>query len=569
MKRRLLFAATLILPSLLGWVALGPQTAVASASASFYASPSSGSYNVGDAIHVSILINSGGQAINAGEATITWSSGLQYSFVSTAGSIFTTWASGGGAGPVGSASSVYFSGGLSNPGYNGSGGRVATITFNAVTAGTFTVNVAGSQILANDGLGTNVYCCSNGATFTVAAAKPPVPLLTINSKTHPNQNQWYTAHDVLLNWFATTAVGNYSFSVDHNAGTIPTAPNNATINTNYTLDDGLWYFHLKGSNQTGGSTVNFVIRIDSKPPDNFQVTMDNGGNASNPTPKANFNATDATSGVDHYTANIDGTGDFAISSGTPIPKQHPGDHTIVVTAVDGAGNSTQSSTKFHVEGIGAPKILTFPTSLVILKPMDYIGQSSADDTIFVYLDDKLIEQFVAKDKQVSKAKDKGTGGFTNGITWEYVYKPQLFPGSYKIHFSRTNNVGAESTPTKDYVLKITATAGVKPKPIPWYLRDLVNLLILALALQFALEIFFYAEWRYDARLLRKVSNKVAIPQPTQQAMRKVAKWQPFGWLVKGTLKAQRGFLRITPLGRRRAREDTKPNETQKELDKSE
>ncbi|HUC20750.1 MAG TPA: hypothetical protein VMR98_04625, partial [Candidatus Polarisedimenticolaceae bacterium] len=253
MKRFVKLTLTAVIAAA-GIVAASAQAATA-ASASYHASAAS-SYQVGDVVRVSVLINSGGQAINAGEATITWTPGLQYSFASTAGSIFTTWTSGGGAGPVGSASSVYFSGGLANPGYNGGGGRVMTVIFNATQPGIYTVNVAGTQILANDGMGTNVLCCSYGTTFTVVAKAPPKPLLTVVSKTHPNQNQWYKSHDVSVNWFATTAIPNYSFSFDHSPTGNPTTPNNATIQTTKTLDDGLWYFHLKGTNATGVTNVN-------------------------------------------------------------------------------------------------------------------------------------------------------------------------------------------------------------------------------------------------------------------------------------------------------------------------
>ncbi len=552
MKKRLLLAAILLLSPLASLLSLShwapkSTTAHAAGGASFYASPSAGSYNVGDVIRVGIMINSAGQAINAGEATVTWTPGLQYSFVSTSGSIFTTWASGGGAGPVGSGSSVYFSGGLASPGYNGSGGRVVTVIFNATTPGTFNVNVAGSQILANDGMGTNVLCCSSGATFTVNTPKPPVPLLTINSKTHPNEDAWYTGHHVELNWYATTAVGNYSFSVDHNAGTVPSSPNNATINTTYDLDEGVWYFHLKGSNQTGGSTVNFLIHIDSSPPADFNVTMDSGGNPSNPSPKANFSASDAVSGIDHYTASIDGGGAFALNPGDPVPKQHPGDHTIVVTAFDKAGNTKDAKASFKVAGIAPPKILAWPSSLVILKPMEYVGQSEPDDTISVFLNGKLLEQFIAKDRKAPKTKDKGAGGFPNGITWVYTYKPQLFPGTYTVRFSRVNNVGAESSPSPDLKLLIEATEKPKAQPSPWYKRDLSNILLFLLLCALLGDVYFFLAWRREKWLHQTAGQATFATPPLQMFLRKFATWRPFGFVLSGTAKAQRGFMTIGAL----------------------
>ncbi|MFI5240423.1 MAG: hypothetical protein ACHQUB_01820 [Candidatus Saccharimonadia bacterium] len=558
MKRLTLFLLFLIVP-IISVLNFDVPAASGSGGATFYASPSSGSYNVGDVIRVGIYINSASQAINAGEGTITWSSGLQYSFVSTSGSIFTTWTSGGGSGPVGSSSSVYFSGGLGNPGYNGTAGRVLTVIFNATTPGTFSVNVSGSQILANDGQGTNVLCCSTGATFTVAAAKPPVPLLTIVSKTHPNQNTWYSAHSVELNWYATTAVGNYSYSVDNNPNTIPTGPNNATITTNYTLADGIWYFHLKGSNSTGGSTVNFVIHIDSTPPNNFNVSIDNGGNPSNPTPTANFSATDATSGIDHYLASIDGGAQFGVNSGDALPKQHPGTHSIVVTAIDKAGNHTDSSkATFTINGITPPKILSFPTSLVILQPMDYIGQSESTDIITVYLNGQPIDSFTAKDKLAPKGKDKGSGGFANGVTWEYTYSPKLFPGIYKIYFSRINSVGAESSPSPTYPLNILATA--PPQPKPWYIVDFPWFLIFIIVAQTILVLWLLLKLHLSQAVVRD-GVLVAKPSKVRSKMRHLAGWKPFSWLIVGSQGAQRGFLWIGSFGKKRSSSSKKTHST--------
>ncbi len=557
MKRRSFLLILLLAPlaNLLPTATPKSSNAHAAGGATFYASPSSGAYNVGDVIRVGIIINSSGQAINAGEATVTWTPGLQYSFVSTSGSIFTTWASGGGAGPVGSGSSVYFSGGLASPGYNGGGGRVVTIIFNATTPGTFSVNVAGSQILANDGMGTNVLCCSSDATFTVATPKPPVPLLTVNSKTHPNEGQWYTAHHVELNWFATTAVGNYSFAVDHSSGTVPGSPNNGTINTSYDLDEGTWYFHLKGSNQTGGSTVHFGIHIDSSPPDNFNVTSDNGGNASNPSPKIHFSANDGISGIDHYVASIDGGAQFAINPGDAVPKQHPGDHTIVVTAVDKAGNTKDAKGSFKIDGIAPPKVLVWPSSLVILQPMEYIGQSEPDDTISVFLNGKLLESFVAKDKTAPKAKDKGAGGFPKGITWIYIYKPQLFPGQYTIRFSRVNSVGAESSPTPDYKLQILATAKIKPTQEPWYKKGLIIILLVLLVVAFLSNVFLFLLWRREKWLRQTIGQTTFATPAWLMLIRKFAVWRPFAFALSGTAKAQRGFLRIGHWTRRKSGKD--------------
>lgn len=525
-------------------IAASHQPVQAAGGASFYAAPERTSYQVGDVVRVAVLINSAGQAVNAGEATVTWSPGLQYSFVSTASSIFTTWTSGGGAGPVGSAGSVYFSGGLSNPGYNGTAGRVVTVIFNATQPGTFNVNIAGSQILANDGMGTNILCCSTGTSFTVGAKAPPQPLISVFSKTHPNQSQWYKTHIVNLNWYATTAIGNYSYKFDKSPTGNPTAPNNATIQTSQSLNDGLWYFHLKGANASGSATIHFAIRIDSTAPTAFTVTPDATNDPSNPSPKFNFSATDTTSGIAHYTASIDGGAAFPLASGGAIPKQKPGEHVIAVTAHDRAGNTTEASAKFKISGIKPPAILGGPISLVVNKPMKFVGQSSATDTIHVYLNGKQIEEFVARTKQVAKTKSKGGGGFPDGITWEYTYHPEPIPDTYKIYFSRTTTLGAESEPSKERSVTITATAAQKPEKKP-FVVDTGLLILLLIILLIILDVIFFTAWRYYAHLLHRTKGR-PVPDPLHEALKAVATWRPFGWLIRGTIKAERGFIQLGP-----------------------
>jgi hypothetical protein len=439
------------------------------AGASFYASPSGGSYTVGQVVRVSVLLNTGGQGINAVSGTVTWSGPLQYSFVSTSGTIITNWTSGGGSGPVGSAGSVFFEGGLPGSGYNGTGGRILTVVFNAVGVGQATVNINGTQALVGDGTGSNAYCCSSGASFSISKPKPPTPLLTVQSSSHPDQSRWYNNRSVKVNWYATTAVGNYRYAFDRNARTEPGGPNNGATSASYDANaDGTWFFHLSASNETGGSTVHYQINIDTQPPNEFSIKVDNEGSASNPTPKAVFEAADTASGIERYDAIIDGGEPFAIASGGKLPRVRPGEHTLIVRAYDRAGNVRESKTTYKIDGIAPPKILQWTKLSEILQPLNFIGRSDPDDTIIVYLGDKEVDKFIAKDKQVAKdradlAAVNDDGGFAQGVTWEYQYKQDLFPGKYEFRFARTNTAGAESS--------LSPKHGTEIKAVFYHFRD--------------------------------------------------------------------------------------------------
>lgn len=155
-----------------------PSTA--QAAAVFWLSPSSGSYYVGETISASIMVSTGGEGINAGQGSASFSSDiLEYQSISSSGSIFTFWT----AGPSGSSSSISFGGGLPTPGFSGSGGKVVTVTWKAIKAGTATVTVNGSKILANDGAGTNIYSSSSGGVFTIEEPATTTSTTTSTSTT--------------------------------------------------------------------------------------------------------------------------------------------------------------------------------------------------------------------------------------------------------------------------------------------------------------------------------------------------------------------------------------------------
>lgn len=122
--------------------------------ASYLFESASNEYSVSDQITIGLFIDSGSYSINAAEAEIIFSnSTLQFISASNKLSIFSIWPEGlrfdGGL--------VKFSGGLQSPGYLGSSGRVIEIQFKAVGEGFGVIEINSGRILANDGIGTNVY----------------------------------------------------------------------------------------------------------------------------------------------------------------------------------------------------------------------------------------------------------------------------------------------------------------------------------------------------------------------------------------------------------------------------
>jgi hypothetical protein len=97
---------------------------------------------------------------------------------------------------------------------------------------------------------------------------------SVSSGTHPDEDVWYNADDVILNWTEPTDTGSgvdgYSYTLDHNAATTPDETLDTYYNSrSYTdLTDGEWYFHVRAMDNAGnpGGPDHYRVRIDTANP---------------------------------------------------------------------------------------------------------------------------------------------------------------------------------------------------------------------------------------------------------------------------------------------------------------
>ena len=249
-------------------------------------------------------------------------------------------------------------GGIPSPGVKTSQGVVTTLTFRAIQPGNVSLVFTGnSQVLANDGRGTNILSLTVGATYRIDLPPPEGP--AVASPTHPDQNAWYRSRSPSLQWVAEEGVNDFAFSLDQDAGgpvdlkqTRGLVPATSYID----LQDGLWYFHIraKKGNIWGGSTT-FLVRIDGTPPADFELEFAPGEVSSDRRPFVNFATTDALSALNRYDVRIvstsgssasqaDATTSFFVTAQPPYrtPELTPGGYDVIVRAYDNAGNVTES-----------------------------------------------------------------------------------------------------------------------------------------------------------------------------------------------------------------------------------
>jgi len=335
--------------------------------ASYSLSPASGSYSSGSTFKVNVMVNTGGDPVNTGDATITYDTGkLSVVSVSKDGSPFNLWVTE----PSAAGGKITFAGGGTSA---ISGNKsVVSITFKAKAEGSAKVDFQSATLLA--GAGQNVLSGSTGGTYTITAAAaapdptpkpepepertvkiPPPDKPTIESKTHPEEDVWYSSTDAQFSWDIPYGVLGLKIGFDDKPDSEPAELHEPPISewTKKGLADGVWYFHAAYKNRGGwSSSTHFRIQVDATPPEEFEATAAGGDLAA----QVNFDATDALSGIALYRISVDGgrTRDVQktelLQGGYRVTNLDPGEHTFTVTAVDMAGNEREATASTVVTG---------------------------------------------------------------------------------------------------------------------------------------------------------------------------------------------------------------------------
>lgn len=252
---------------------------------------------------------------------------------------------------------VRISCGISNPGFSGSIGTVAELLIRPVDlkqiSFTFTKE---TQVLANDGLGTNVLRDATGGYYEVVRQKyaatdyvNPVPIF---SSSHPNSNRWYNNKIIELSW-PELYTGSYYFSMSDSAtqtaedSIYSTTTNKADI----TAHDGVHYFHIqaKSAEGTTGPMSDFKIMVDTTPPTPPVIRVSNQNVIKGDVVRIDFTSNDIASGLQtgFYVKMNEGTF-LPVKPPFYIPFLNAGDYPLVIRVFDKANNFSDSSIIIHV-----------------------------------------------------------------------------------------------------------------------------------------------------------------------------------------------------------------------------
>ena len=208
-----------------------------------------------------------------------------------------------------------------------------------------------TQVLANDGLGTNVLrTVTNGSyqiiTFIPEGQKDRVELF---SYSHPNQTRWYNKKDIHINWIRPAGYTEYLYALDQNTNTAPTRVlSTAQTSIDLTADkDGVYYFHIMPrKSDRDGQVSHYKIMIDTTPPAAPEIKSSATTVRTGELVRFEFfNHGDNASGVQkNFYVQFDGGAWLPTLPQLYIPFGRNGKHTVNLRIFDNAGNFKDTST---------------------------------------------------------------------------------------------------------------------------------------------------------------------------------------------------------------------------------
>jgi len=351
-------------------------------------------FATGDTFNVDVKIESSDVGVNAAQATITFPKDtVQVTGIEKGSSVLDFWLQ--GPSYSNDTGQVTFIGG-SQSGVSGKALEVLRIGFKVKGAGAVGIIFTDGAVTASDGSGTNVLTSMNGLQLTSVTSqtavviKPPQivrpaveatglpakPVVTV--PLYPDSTMWYgEISKFIAQWDLPRDVTAVATAVDQQPTFDPTASEGLFNNETFSpLSDGIWYLHVRFKNSVGwGPTTHYRIGIDSAPPLNFAVTSPDGLATVNVAPTILFGTKDQPSGISHYTVLIDGV----VATTTTLTKytllpQRPAVHSLVVQAVDRAGNMTEGRVSLDIleiplitiAGIGITKSFFFTVLILAL-----------------------------------------------------------------------------------------------------------------------------------------------------------------------------------------------------------
>lgn len=214
-----------------------------------------------------------------------------------------------------------------------------------------------NQVLANDGLGTNVLrTVTNGAyqITDIKTQKSGPQQVLLFSDTHPNQARWYNQNNIHISWPQSAGYDDFIYVFDQNPDTVPDGTTHTTDTETSTVanSDGVYYFHLAPRKQNSvGQTSHLKIMVDTTPPTLPTIRVSEKKVRAGDVVRFEFSGSgDNLSGLqkNFYVRFGDDGVLFPVLPQLNVPFLEAGTYKIIFRVFDNAGNYSDSSEEISV-----------------------------------------------------------------------------------------------------------------------------------------------------------------------------------------------------------------------------
>jgi hypothetical protein len=407
--------------------------------------PSQIEVSVGNIVNVQVSVDTSNKIINNAESVINFPKDLlEVVSLDNKSSIFSLWVENPSF--SNNLGQITFNGGVPNPGFQGSNGKIVSIIFRAKKTGTASIVFSNSAVRENDGLGTDILINKNGSTITIVSGLKTTPTtedsdFVITSPSHPDQNSWYNKSNVDVSWTlpknatgVKTLLGAYSDSDPIVYYSTPITSKNITD-----LGDGTWYFHANYlANGVWSKTKHFKLQIDTVDPTDLIVEgiKDNTDKVT-----LDLKASDSLSGIDHFTVVVNSEKPIIVKSSAngeasiDVPFYKAGEHKIIITAFDKAGNKTKTETTVTTNFESELRIDSYPAKIRVNENIEVYGTTPspyASIRVSLKNSDNVIEVYKIKSDSYSKFYFKSQPVSSEG---EYILWVDMLKENEEINFS--------------------------------------------------------------------------------------------------------------------------------------
>jgi hypothetical protein len=290
-----------------------------------------------------------------------------------------------------------------------------------------------------------VYVNEDTAKGDDVATATVVPVIT--SPTHPDNILWYGRRDASFEWKLPEGVIAVRTLYSDKETDKPTKVYDPPVtNRSFTTDsDGVFYMLAQFKNASGwGAVAQYKFQVDTSAPESLKASFPDSNITTNQTPAVLVLAEDALSGVAKITLSVDKGQpvEFPVDPSNlyHLPKQSSGNHTVVITALDNAGNATTVSLDYTIQTISPPVITEYTKKVDFDNKFKIIGATYPNATVEVVLIDAEGIPYT------SQVTSNDTGVFT--LLWD----KSLSSGVYEMRARVLDGRGSVSDYTETRVV---------------------------------------------------------------------------------------------------------------------